>query len=73
MTTHVRRVRIVATVGPASRDEATLTAMVVAGMDVARLNLSHGTHDDHARAIALIRRVAARAGRAVAILAGLVA
>ena len=71
MTTHVRRVRIVATVGPASRDEATLTAMVVAGMDVARLNLSHGTHDDHARAIALIRRVAARAGRAVAILADL--
>ena len=71
MTTHLRRVRIVATVGPASRDEATLTAMIAAGMDVARLNLSHGTHDDHARAIALIRRVAARAGRAVAILADL--
>ncbi|MCX6024805.1 MAG: pyruvate kinase, partial [Chloroflexi bacterium] len=71
MSTHLRRVRIVATVGPASRDEATLVAMISAGMDVARLNLSHGSHDDHARAIALIRRVAARAGRAVAILADL--
>ena len=71
MSKHFRRVRIVATVGPASRDEATVAAMISAGMDVARLNLSHGTHDDHERAIAIIRRAAARAGRPVAIMADL--
>jgi pyruvate kinase len=68
---HFRRVRIVATVGPASRDEATVTAMIAAGMDVARLNLSHGTHEDHARAIAIIRRAATRAARPIAIMADL--
>jgi pyruvate kinase len=63
-----RRVRIVATIGPASRNEDTLVAMMEAGMNVARLNFSHGTLEDHANSIALIRRAAEQAGKAVAIL-----
>jgi pyruvate kinase len=54
----VARTRIVATLGPASRDEARVRALVEAGVDVFRLNFSHGTHDEHAATIATIRRVA---------------
>ncbi len=68
MTQPFRRTRIVATLGPASDDHAVIEGMVAAGMDVARVNFSHGTHDDHARRIALVRRVAAGAGRPVAVL-----
>lgn len=63
-----KRTKIVCTIGPASHDEATLTKMMEAGMDVARLNFSHGTHDDHAKLIGLIRRTAEKLGRTVAIL-----
>jgi pyruvate kinase len=52
------RTRVVATVGPASRDEATIAALVKAGVDVFRLNFSHGTQPEHAETIATIRRVA---------------
>jgi pyruvate kinase len=65
------KTRIVATIGPASRSEATLRALVDAGMDVARLNLSHGEPAGHAEVIATLRRVADAAGRRVAILADL--
>ena len=53
-----RRTRIVCTVGPACADADTLRAMLRAGMDVARLNFSHGDHDSHAAMIALLRSVA---------------
>ena len=65
------RTKIVCTLGPASADEAVIAAFVKAGMAVARINFSHGTHDDHARQIEVVRRVASKAGRPVAILADL--
>ena len=64
----VRRTKIVATIGPASRDPEVLVRMVEAGMDVARLNFSHGTHEQHAETARDIRSAAGRAGRPVAIL-----
>jgi pyruvate kinase len=64
----VRRTKIVATIGPASRDPETLIRMVHAGMDVARLNFSHGTEEEHAETAQRVRDAAGRAGRQVAIL-----
>jgi pyruvate kinase len=64
----MRRTKIVATIGPASREPETLLAMVEAGMDVARLNYSHGTLDEHAETIRRVRDAAGRAGRPVAVL-----
>ena len=58
---------IVATVGPACRSEQCVAAMVAAGVDVFRLNFSHGTHEQHEENLGAIRRAAARAGRAVAV------
>jgi pyruvate kinase len=63
-----RRTKIVATIGPASRDLETLTRMVAAGVDVARLNFSHGTREMHAENAELVRAASAAAGRQVAIL-----
>ncbi len=64
----MRRTKIVATIGPASRDPETLTAMVRAGLDVARLNFSHGTRELHAENAKRVRDAAGRVGRQVAIL-----
>jgi pyruvate kinase len=64
----VRRTKIVATIGPASRDRDVLVELVEAGMDVARLNFSHGTHEQHAETAQWVREAAGRAGRPVAIL-----
>ena len=64
----MRRTKIVATIGPASRDPEVLVRMVEAGMDVARLNFSHGSHADHAARIAMVRRAADEAGRHIALL-----
>jgi pyruvate kinase len=64
----MRRTKIVATIGPASRDPDILTRMVEAGLDVARLNFSHGTREIHAENAARVRAAAERAGRQVAIL-----
>ncbi|MCL2768855.1 MAG: pyruvate kinase, partial [Solirubrobacterales bacterium] len=64
----MRRTKIVATIGPASRDPQTLLSMVRAGMDVARLNYSHGTLEEHAETVRRVRDAAGRAGRPVAIL-----
>ncbi|MBE9138440.1 pyruvate kinase [Nodosilinea sp. LEGE 07088] len=58
MESLLRRTKIVATIGPASSSKATLKQMIDAGMNVARLNFSHGSYDDHARMIALLREVA---------------
>jgi pyruvate kinase len=64
----LRQTKIVCTIGPASADEGTIVRLVQAGMDVARLNMSHGTHDAHGRALAHIRRAADALGRTTAIL-----
>jgi pyruvate kinase len=64
----MRRTKIVATIGPASREPETLLRLVEAGMDVARLNYSHGTLDEHAETVQRVRDAAGRAGRPVAIL-----
>lgn len=66
-----RRVKIVATLGPASSDYDTIRALFEAGADVFRLNMSHGTHDDLKARHALIRRVEADCGHPIAILADL--
>jgi len=63
-----RRAKIICTVGPASNSEATLRDLLRLGMDVARLNFSHGAHEDHARSIARIRKAAHQEGRTVCIL-----
>ena len=63
-----RRTKIVATLGPASDTPATLDAMIAAGLDCARLNCSHGTHDDLRRRAGSVREAAARAGRPVGLL-----
>jgi pyruvate kinase len=67
----MRKAKIICTMGPASREEPVLGRLVAAGMDVARLNFSHGTHEDHSRAIANVRRASEIAGRPIAILADL--
>ncbi|HEV3047819.1 MAG TPA: pyruvate kinase [Solirubrobacteraceae bacterium] len=64
----MRRTKIVATIGPASREPETLRRMVEAGMDVARLNYSHGTLEEHAETVRRVRDAAGRVGRPVAIL-----
>jgi pyruvate kinase len=63
-----RRARIIATLGPATRQQERLTALIEAGMDAARLNFSHGTHEEHAALIQAVRLAAQRAGRSVTIL-----
>ena len=64
----MRHTKIVATLGPASSSPAVLDALIAAGVDVFRLNFSHGTHDSHATAFRAVREAAARARRHVAIL-----
>lgn len=64
----MRRTRILATIGPASNQEPTIAALLGAGVDAFRLNFSHGTRESHAATCRLIREVAARSGRDVAVL-----
>ena len=64
-------VKIVCTLGPASRDRAVLTEMIQAGMNVARVNMSHGTQDYHQETIALVRSISEELGKPIAILADL--
>ena len=66
-----RRAKIVCTVGPATSTPEQLTALVEAGMDVARLNFSHGTRDEHERVYAMVRAASDQVGRAVGVLADL--
>jgi len=63
-----RKSKIVATLGPASQDDAVLEKLLLAGMDVARLNFSHGTHESHAARIRALRAIAMRLERPLAIL-----
>ena len=65
------RAKIVATIGPASSDAATIAALAEAGADVFRLNFSHGTHEDHRARYDIIRELERTTGRPIGILADL--
>ena len=64
----MRKTKIICTIGPASENEEVLTQMCLAGMNVARLNFSHGTHDEHQRKIELIRKVREKLNLPIAIM-----
>jgi pyruvate kinase len=64
----MRRAKIVATIGPASDSEQALEALMRAGMNVARLNFSHGTHEQHAKRVTSIRSIAKKLGMPIGIL-----
>ena len=66
-----RRAKIVCTLGPACGTPEMIQKLVAAGMDCARLNFSHGSHESHAKAAAMVREAGLRAGRPLAILADL--
>jgi pyruvate kinase len=67
-TSAQRRAKIICTIGPTSNNEAAMRELLRLGMDIARLNFSHGTHEDHSHNIQRLRRAAAREGRTVCIL-----
>jgi pyruvate kinase len=71
MAPQVRRTKIVATIGPATSDAARIGALVDAGMDVARLNMSHGTAEEHAVLARRVREAEADRGRPVALVVDL--
>ena len=64
----MRRAKIVCTLGPASNTPERIGELIDAGLDVVRLNFSHGSHDDHAKVLTIVRAEADKRGRAVAIL-----
>lgn len=64
----MRKTKIICTIGPACSDEETLTGMCQAGMNVARLNFSHGTHEEQGKKIELIKRVREKLGLPIAIM-----
>ena len=66
-----RRTKIVATLGPASDSRERLRALIEAGVDAVRFNLSHGTHEEHSQRAWLVREIAAEVGRPVALIADL--
>jgi len=63
-----RKAKIVATLGPASDSEEILEKMILAGMDVARFNFSHGTHEEHAKRLDLIRKISGQLNKPITIL-----
>ena len=63
-----RRTKIVCTLGPTSSDPETIRALIEAGMDVARMNFSHGTHEEHRERVRRVREAAQEVGRVVTIL-----
>lgn len=64
----MRKTKIICTIGPASENEATLEQMFMAGMNVARLNFSHGTHEEHLKKIELIKKVREKLNLPIAIM-----
>src|SRR5262244_1860521 len=64
----MRKAKIICTLGPSSDSEEVISGLIRAGMDVARLNFSHGTRDEHRRRMAMVRRIASKLGRPVAVL-----
>jgi pyruvate kinase len=71
MPAHDRRTKIVATIGPASASEEVLFRLIEAGMDAARLNFSHGKHEDHGRSAECIRDAGSSLSRPLALIADL--
>ena len=67
----IRRTKVVATLGPSTSSPERIEAMVLAGLDVARLNFSHGTAEEHAERAGRVREIAARHGRYVALMCDL--
>jgi len=67
-TGSLRRAKIICTLGPSSQTANKISALIDAGMDVARLNFSHGTHQEHSRLIQIIRRVSAQKNKPITIL-----
>ena len=67
----MRRAKIVATLGPSTDDLATVQNLIKAGLNVARLNMSHGDHSDHKKRLDLVRQASANEGKELAILADL--
>src|SRR5205085_8111277 len=65
------RTKIVCTLGPASSSQEMIRALVAAGLDMARINMSHGTYETHARAIEWVREAGQEIGKPVAVLADL--
>lgn len=66
-----RQAKIVATLGPASKDRVTIAALFAAGADVFRINFSHGSHAEHRRTVDIVREIEREAGRPIAVLADL--
>ncbi|TGE31275.1 pyruvate kinase [Desulfosporosinus sp. Sb-LF] len=64
----MRRTKIVCTIGPASESKEKVQSLLAAGMDVARLNFSHGTHEEHGRRIAVLKEEATKIGKHLGIL-----
>ena len=64
----MRKTKLICTIGPASENEETLTRMFEAGMNVARLNFSHGSHEEHQKKIDLIKKVREKMNLPVAIM-----
>ena len=64
----MRKTKIIATLGPASSSDAALSELIAAGVDIFRLNFSHGTHDGHAEVMARARRAAQQSGHTIALL-----
>ncbi len=63
-----RKAKIVCTIGPTSQSEEMLIKLIKSGLDVARLNFSHGTHEDHLKSIKLIRKLSEKLGKPISIL-----
>ena len=67
-TRRIGKTKIVCTIGPASSRSGVLRQMILAGMDVARLNFSHGTHEEHRTVLQRVRRLSERSGQPVAVM-----
>ena len=71
ITNHNPRTKIVCTLGPATSTAEAIDSLIESGLDVARINFSHGTHKQHARTIGIVRDLATKRGRPIAILGDL--
>src|SRR5689334_19259996 len=67
----MRRAKILATLGPASTSRETITAMLRAGLNAVRINMSHGSYEEHANRISLAREIATELGRPMSVLVDL--